>query len=76
MIEPGLQVGYMDQFDEMLAVMVKSDNPPVKFLANEIMKSRDIAPPTQTLHDLSLTPQARLQNAETQLQSNENIYVM
>ena len=69
-IEPGLQVGYMDQFDEMLAVMVKSDDPLVKFLANEI-KSRDIVPPTQKLHDLNLTPQARLQNTETQLQSNK-----
>ena len=68
-IEPGLQVGCMEQFDEMLAVMVKSDDPPVKFLANEI-KSRDIAPPTQKLHDLSIIPQARSQNAETQMQSN------
>ena len=73
-IEPGLKVGCTDQFDEMLAVMVKSDDPPVKFLANE-MKSRDIAPPTQTFHDLiiSLTPQARSQNTETQLQSNNII---
>ena len=67
-IEPGVKVGCMEQFDEMLAVMVKSDDPPVRFLAKE-MKSRDIAPPTQTLYDLSLSPQARLQNAETQLQS-------
>ena len=74
-IEPGLKIGYMDQFDEMLAVMVKSDDPAVKFLANE-MKSRDpISPPTQTLHDLSLSPQARSQNTETQLQSNKNNYV-
>ena len=72
-IEPGLKVGYMDQFYEMLAVMVKSDDPPVKFLANE-MKSRDIAPPTQTFHDLSLSPQARSQNTETQLQSNKYVY--
>ena len=72
-IEPGLKVGCMDQFDEMLAVMVKSDDPPVRFLANKIMRLRDIAPPIQTL---SLSPQARLQNAETQLQSNENMYVM
>ena len=77
-IEPGLTIGYMDQFDEMLAVMVKSDDPPVRFLANE-MKSRGIAPPTptQTLYELSLSPQAsRLQNAETQLQSNKSMYVM
>ena len=69
-IEPGLTIGYMDQFDEMLAVMMKSDDPPVRFLANE-MKSRDIALPTpsQTLYELSLSPQARLKNAETQLQS-------
>ena len=71
-IEPGLQVGYMDQFDEMLAIMMKSDDPLVKFLANEI-KSRDIAPSTQKLHDLSLIPQGRSQNAETQLQSNKNV---
>ena len=68
-IEPGLTVGCMELFDEMLAVMVKSDDPPVRFLANE-MKSRDIVPfATQTLHNLSLSPQARSQNAETQLQS-------
>ena len=69
-IEPGLKVGCTEQFDKMLAVMVKSDDPPVRFLANE-MKSRDKAPPTQTLHDLSFSPRARSQNAETQLQSNK-----
>ena len=67
-IEPGIKVDCMEQFYEMLAVMVKSDDPPVRFLAKE-MKSRGIAPPTQTLYELSLSPQARLQNTETQLQS-------
>lgn len=35
-IEPSLKIGYVDQFDEMLAIMMKSDDPAVKFLANEI----------------------------------------
>ena len=69
-IKPGLRVGFMDQFDEMLTIMAKSDDPPVKFLANEMisgMRSRNIAPPTQMFHDLSLVlSQARFQNTERQ----------
>ena len=40
-IAPGLKIGYMQQFDEMLAIMTSSDEPPVKFLASEITKSRN-----------------------------------
>ena len=40
-IAPGLKIGYMQQFDEMLVIMTNSDEPPVKFLASEIMKSRN-----------------------------------
>ena len=35
-IKPGLEVGYMGQFDEMLKVMKASDDPAVKFVAAEI----------------------------------------
>ena len=38
-IEPGLRIKYTEQFDEMLVIMANSDEPPVKFLANEIIKS-------------------------------------
>ena len=40
-IAPGLKIGYMQQFDEMLVIMTNSDEPPVKFLASEITKSRN-----------------------------------
>ena len=60
-IEPGLKIDYMDQFDEMLAVMMKSDNPAVTFLASEINESRKIVPPSRIIHG-----QARSQNSETQ----------
>ena len=40
-IAPGLKIGYMQQFDEMLVIMTNSDEPPVKFLASEIIKSRN-----------------------------------
>ena len=40
-IAPGLRIGYMQQFDEMLVIMTNSDEPPVKFLASEITKSRN-----------------------------------
>ena len=65
-IERGLDVDCTTQFDEMLAVMVNSDDPPVKFVANEMMKSREVAPPSPILHDQSQSPQARSQNTETQ----------
>ena len=39
-IAPGLRIGFTKQFDEMLVIMANSDNPPVKFLASEITKSR------------------------------------
>ena len=58
-IEPGLKIDYVDQFDEMLAVMAISDNPAVKFLAGEIYKSRETV--SRMLHD-----QARSQNTNTQ----------
>ena len=46
-IAPGLKIGYMQQFDEMLMIMTNSDEPPVKFLATEITKSRNsIVTPT------------------------------
>ena len=38
---PGLKIGFVEQFDEMLVMMRNSDEPPVKFLANEITKSRN-----------------------------------
>ena len=65
-IERGLEVDYKSQFDEMLAVMANSDDPPVKFMANKMMKSRGVAPPTPMLHNQSQSPQARSQNTETQ----------
>ena len=40
-IAPGLKIGYTQQFDEMLAIMTNTDEPPVKFLASEITKSRN-----------------------------------
>ena len=40
-IAPGLKIGYVQQFDEMLVIMANSDEPPVKFLASEITKSRN-----------------------------------
>ena len=35
-IEPSLKIGSVDQFNEMLVIMLKSDDPAVKFLANEM----------------------------------------
>ena len=64
-IERGLEVDCTSQFDEMLAVMANSDDPPVKFLANEMMESREIAPPSPILHNQNQSPQARSQNTET-----------
>jgi len=58
-IERGLKIDYTDQFYEMLRIMSKSDNPPVKFLADEIDKSCGVAPPLMVLHD-----QARTQDIE------------
>ena len=40
-IAPGLRIGYTQQFDEMLIIMMNSDEPPVKFLASEITKSQN-----------------------------------
>ena len=37
-IRPGVEIGYTEQFDEMLRVMENCDNPPVKYLAGEIEK--------------------------------------
>ena len=64
-IERGLKIGYTEQFDEMLAFMAKSDDPPVKFLAKEINKSREIASLSRTCHDLNVDL-ARYQDAKTQ----------
>ena len=64
-IERGLEVDYKSQFDEMLAVMANSDDPPVKFLANEMMKSREVAPLSPILHKQNQSPQARSENTET-----------
>ena len=65
-IERGLEVDYKSQFDEMLAVMANSDDPPVKFLANEMMKSREVAPPSPILHNQNQSPQATSQSTEIQ----------
>ena len=35
-IKPGLEVGYIGQFDKMLKIMETSDDPAVKFVAEEI----------------------------------------
>ena len=45
-IAPGLKISYMQQFDEMLVIMMNNDEPLVKFLASEITKLRnsDITP--------------------------------
>ena len=37
-IKPGLQIKYIEQFDEMLKVMTNSDDPAVKYLVNEMQK--------------------------------------
>lgn len=37
-IKPGLQIDFTKQFDEMLLIMQNSDDPPVKYLADEVMK--------------------------------------
>ena len=37
-IKPGLQIDYTEQFDEMLLIMQNSDDPPVKYLADEVTK--------------------------------------
>ena len=63
-IEPGVKIRYKDQFDEMLALMEKSDDPPVKFLADKMMKSR--FPPTPTLYDQTPTQTIIPQNTESQ----------
>lgn len=49
-IEPGLNIDYTEQFDEMLAFMAKSDDPAVRFLAKEINKSREITSPSRMFH--------------------------
>ena len=36
-IKPGLQIDYTKQFDEMLLIMRTSDDPPVKYLGDNIM---------------------------------------
>ena len=63
-IEPGLKIDYMDQFDEMLAIMVISDNPAVKFLAGEINRSRETVSWMIPVHG-----QPRSQNTDTQSKS-------
>ena len=37
-IRPGLQIDYTKQFDEMLLIMQSSDDPVVKYLADEVTK--------------------------------------
>ena len=37
-IKPGIEVGYTGQFDNMLKVMETSDDPAVKFVAEEIRR--------------------------------------
>ena len=37
-IRRGLQIDYTEQFDEMLSIMQNSDDPPVKYLADEVLK--------------------------------------
>ena len=74
-IERGLEVDYKSQFDEMLAVMANSDDPLVKFLANEMMKSHEVAQPSPILHDQSQSPQARSQNTETQSKYCHRLYI-
>ena len=37
-IKPGIEVGYTGQFDKMLKVMETSDDPAVKFVAEEIRR--------------------------------------
>ena len=64
-IQPGLKIDYTEQFDEMLAFMVKSDDPPVKFLAKEINKSRGITSPPKIFHGLD-HDQLRSQDSNTQ----------
>jgi len=54
-IERGLKIGYTNQFYKMLRIMSKSDNPPVKFLADEINKSCGVFPPLMVLHDQART---------------------
>ena len=39
-IAPGLKIGFMQQFDEMLMILARSDDPSVKFLGGEITRSR------------------------------------
>ena len=65
-VERGLKIGYMEQFNEMLAVMANSDDPAVKFVANEMMKSRGNVPPTPILNDPTQGSQAIPQNTEPQ----------
>ena len=40
-IKPGLKIGFMKLFDEMVMIMTKSDDPSVNFLASEITKTRE-----------------------------------
>ena len=35
-IQPGLEINYTEQFDEMLKVMMNSDDPAVKYLVDEM----------------------------------------
>ena len=61
-IEPGLKVDYTEQFDEMLAIIAKSDDPPVKFLADTMKKSRGVTPPST----MEVDHQARSQDTKSQ----------
>ena len=40
-IQPGLKIGFMKLFDEMVMIMAKNDDPCVNFLASEITKTRE-----------------------------------
>ena len=52
-IKPGMEIGYTGQFDEMLKVMGKSDNPPVKFLAGKIKEFMRSEEKTSSLLNVS-----------------------
>ena len=68
-LTPGLKIGFVEQFDEMLVIMGNSDEPPVKFLANEITKSRNSSVTS------SVTPTGA-HGEDTHLQGERSICVL
>ena len=42
-IQPGLEIKYAEQFNEMLKVMMNSDDPAVKYLVNEMLASSSVS---------------------------------